>query len=134
MKQSLFTALVIIVLSGCKPFYEHPDTRESFIGLYTAVEYSETYDVTNEFSMRISNNGAEDDPDIIISNFNNSGEEIRARVAFFEFRIPRQRIGDFNIEGSGRLGVDEVIMDYTLENALDAQAPINLINAVLTPR
>lgn len=134
MKQSLFILLAIIMLSGCRQFYEHPDTRESFIGLYNAVEYSETYDMTNEFPMVINNNGAEDDPDIIISNFNNLGEDVRARVAFFEFRIPRQRIGDYNVEGRGRLGVDQVIIDYTLENALDAQAPINVIKAVLTPR
>lgn len=134
MKQSLFILVAIIMLTGCRQFYEHPDTRESFIGVYNATEFSETYNVTNVFPMHITNNGAEDDPGIIITNFSNLGEEVRARVTFFEFRIPRQRIGDFNIEGSGRLGVNEVIIDYTMENALNREAPINILTATLKAR
>lgn len=122
------------MLSGCKQFYEHPDTRESFIGLYTAVEVSETYNQTNEFPMRITNNGAEDDPGIIIYNVRNEGIELRARVAFFEFSIPRQRRGDYIIEGSGRMGVNEVIVEYRMENVLDDTEPVNILNVVLTPR
>lgn len=134
MKQSVFLLLAIFMLSGCRTFYEHPDTRQPFIGLYTAVQTSETYNTVEEFPMRISDNGAEDDPDIILYNVNNGGIELRARVAFFEFNIPRQRRGDYIVEGSGRMGVDQVIIDYMMTNVLDDEEPVNVLNVVLTPR
>ena len=131
-KRNLYYSLIALsFLLGCKRS-DPSVSRERFLGEFTAVQFSETFNRTRQFPVEIVSNGEPFSGAIFIKNFYNQGMEARARVDFFSFVIPLQRIDSFEIEGIGRLGVGEIIMDYTVENVLDDTVPIDVCRTVLS--
>ena len=132
---SCILVVVLLSLMSCGQFYESPDDRDNFVGNYQAVQYSSVFDETVEFPVDISNDGDPYSQGIYLKNFYGIASlEVLGKVRFFEFEIPKQRINNLIITGSARLGVDEVIMTYTVENRDTPSVPIDSLVTTLTFR
>jgi hypothetical protein len=82
---------------------EEPDPRQRFTGWYDVEEINEFTGFQDFYRIRITE-ANHDETKINIENFYNTNRIVEATVVSqSRFAIPRQRIGVFEIEGTGQL-------------------------------
>ena len=119
MKNLIVFAALLVVAASCNDYEATPryDDRNKFVGYYDAEEYSETYHEVTTYEMRISKSRY--DREIYIDNFYASDLRVYAIVNYDEIRIPFQIVDGFEIEGSGRLYLDELNLTYRVKDTYD---------------
>ena len=119
MKNLIAFAALILVAASCNDDDVAPryDDRNKFVGYYDVEEYSETYHEVTTYEMRISKSRY--DREIYIDNFYASDLRVYAIVNDDEIRIPFQIVDGFEIEGSGRLYLDELNLTYRVKDTYD---------------
>ncbi len=130
MKQGLIILISFFCIASCSKKFE--DNRDDFSGNYQVEQFSETFNEVDQFAVEIVPTRDEHFDGVYIKNFYGAGIVVEADVERFSFVIKRQRIADFIIEGSGRLGVNEIIMSYTVENMSSENVVVDVCTAVLT--
>ena len=119
MKKLLYLFSAFILLSACDynvtEFYPY-DERDAFLGRYEAEEFRETFGLVSFFDVRILRDNEYNSPYIYIRNFYGIGGEVFAEVRGNHIEIPRQRIGDYIIQGTGRLEYRDVVLTYVVTN------------------
>lgn len=102
-----------IILYDDEPRYW--DDRDDFIGYYEVSEYSETTDLYFDYEVDIVKSCC-NDYEILIRNFYDVDLEVRAHVNGYKLTIPRQYIGRYEIEGTGRIDNDRLTLSYVVRN------------------
>lgn len=118
MKRALLGISILLLISSCDVVIveEAWDPRTPFLGRFDTEEYSETLDAFSYYYVFII---ADADPFsnvIYIRNFYGANIEIFGEVNGNKLTIPRQRIGNFVVEGIGSLDFGELVMSYTVED------------------
>ncbi len=116
MKTIISFIALILLASGCymgdvEPRY---DSRDRFVGYYEAEEYSDTYNTTTYYKLRISKSGY--DREIYLNNFYDADIRVYATVNFDDLRIPLQVVDGYEIEGTGTLYRNELTLQYRVED------------------
>ena len=106
-----FTALILFAAS-CTFYDVEPryDSRNKFVGYYDVEEYSETFNDMSYYEIRISKSRY--DREVYIDNFYASDLRVYATVSFEDIRIPFQVVDGYEIEGTGSLHHNELILNY----------------------
>ncbi|VAW29588.1 hypothetical protein MNBD_BACTEROID06-82 [hydrothermal vent metagenome] len=116
MKKLSFLLLVLVgscqIIINEEPSYY--DTRDDLVGRYQIDEYSET---TEEyFSYNIEILKSYNSNEVILYNFYDVGIDVIAQFNGYKLIIPRQFIGDYEVEGTGRLNDGELSISYIVRN------------------
>ena len=91
------------------------DDRDDFVGYYEVEEYSETTNEYFHYEIDIVKSCCTDN-EVLIRNFYDVGLEVRARVNGYRLTIPRQYIGNYEIEGTGRIENSRLSLSYVVRN------------------
>ena len=137
MKKILLGIATIMLISSCDitVIDERPyDPRDNFLGRFEAEEYSETYDVYSFYNTRISRDVDPYSSVIYMDNFYGLGVEVWAEVIGDRLTIPRQRIGDYIIQGTGRLDYRDVVLSYSVESTYPGDRYLEFLTAVFFRR
>lgn len=133
MKHGLLILLSILFLSSCDlTIIEEPfDPRLNFVGRYEAEEYSETFDEFVYYPVRVSLDDGYYSNSIYLENFYDLNADVYAQVNGDRITIPRQRIGDWLIQGTGYLDYGDIVMTYSVEDLSRPRLPVDFCNTVL---
>ena len=137
MKKGLLLLPVLILLSSCNItlIEEAPyDPRNNFLGRFEAEEYSETYDLLSFYNMRVVKDGDPFNNVIYLRNFYAVDIEVFAEVIGNRVNIPRQRIGDFIVQGTGRNEFGDIYLTYSVEDLFSNDGVTDFCNAILRRR
>lgn len=137
MKKGLLLLSALILLSSCDitlieeaPF----DPRDNFLGRYEAEEYSETYDLLSFYDMRIVKDGDPYSSVIYLRNFYAVDIEIFAEIIGSRINIPRQAIGGYIVQGTGRYEYGDVYLTYSVEDTFSNSGVTDFCNTILHGR
>jgi hypothetical protein len=111
--KKLIPFVVVIMLGTSCTFYDvepRYDSRDQFLGSYDVEEYSQTYDETTYYDMRISKSPY--DREVYLDNFYAADLRIHASISFDNIRIPYQIADGYEIEGSGTMDEDQLSLTY----------------------
>lgn len=119
MKKPIFFIAVALTASSCTFYDVEPryDERNKFVGSYDVEEYSETYQEVTLYEIRISRSRY--DREIYIDNFYAADIRVYATVSFDNVRIPFQVVEGYEIEGTGSLHGNELILSYRVKDLYD---------------
>ena len=119
MKTVIAFGLLIVIATSCTFYDVEPryDSRDKFVGYYDLEEYSEKYNETTYYEMRISRSRYNNE--VYIDNFYASDIRVYATVTFNDIRIPFQIVDGYEIEGSGTLYHDELTLTYRVKDTYD---------------
>lgn len=119
MKNVIAFGLLIVIATSCTFYDVEPryDSRDKFVGYYDVEEYSEKYNETTYYEMRISRSRYNNE--VYIDNFYASDIRVYATVTFNDIRIPFQIVDGYEIEGSGTLYHDELNLTYRVKDTYD---------------
>lgn len=119
MKTIFAFAAVLLIATSCNYYDIEPryDSRDKFVGYYDVEEFSETYHETTYYEMRITRSRY--DREIYLDNFYGANMRVYAIVSFDDIRIPFQVVDGYEIEGSGTLHYDELILTYRVTDTYD---------------
>ncbi|MBO3697117.1 hypothetical protein [Roseivirga sp. E12] len=136
MKKGLLIVSVLALLSSCDiTLVEVPyDDRDNYLGRFEAEEYSETYDQLTYYDMRIVRDSDDYSNVIYIRNFYAVDIEVFAEVRGDRVTIPRQIIGGYIVEGTGRNEFGDLYLTYSVVDTFAANKPTDFCNAVLIRR
>jgi len=136
MKKGLLILSVLALLSSCDITYiEVPfDERENYLGRFESEEYSETYDQLTYYNMRIVRDSDDFSNVIYIRNFYAVDIEVFAEVRGDRVTIPRQIVGGYIIEGTGRNEFGDLYLTYSVVDTFAPNNPTDFCNAVLIRR
>ena len=111
--------MLAITLGGCQIIiYDEPsyfDKRDVLVGFYEIEEYSETTDLYFNYEIDIVKSCC-DENEVLIRNFYDVDLEVSAFFNGSKLAIPRQYIGDYEIEGTGRLESSTLTISYVVRN------------------
>ena len=111
--------LSFLLLGSCQIYiYDEPtywDDRDDFVGNYEVEEYSETTDQYFNYNIDIVKSCC-NEGEVIIYNFYDVDLDVVAIVNGYKLTIPRQYIGDYEIEGTGRLENLTLSLSYVVRN------------------
>jgi hypothetical protein len=117
MKKLYF--ILFVTLGSCQIIlYEEPsyyDNRDELVGRYELDEYSETTEHFYTYRIDILKSCC-DSQEVLIQNFYDVGLEVTAYYDGYKLNIPRQYIGDYEIEGTGRFSGSELSISYVVRN------------------
>lgn len=91
------------------------DDRDDFVGFYEVDEYSETTDLYFRYEIDIVKSCC-NDTEVLIRNFYDVDLEVRGYVNDYKLSIPRQYIGRYEIEGTGRVDGSRLSLSYVVRN------------------
>ena len=115
-KLFLFTA--ILFLGGCEIFiYEksYVNNRDTFVGNYEVDEYSQTTEQYYTYSMTIQKSCC-NAREIKINNFYGVGISVIAIVNDSRITIPLQLVNGYEIDGTGKLTFNRLVMTYIVRD------------------
>ncbi|MEL6534343.1 MAG: hypothetical protein AAFQ98_02965 [Bacteroidota bacterium] len=99
-------AAVSTLLTGCFVVVEEPyvvvDPRDNFTGIFEVEEFSQVYDATTYYNVEVTKSPYELDV-VWISNFYGIELDIYGVVSGGDVQIPRQTIGNYEVDGWGYL-------------------------------
>lgn len=111
--------LLFIALGSCQIIlYDEPsyyDDRDDLVGHYELDEFSETTELYFTYNIEILRSCCNSD-EVYIRNFYDVGLEVVALFDGYKLIIPRQFIGDYEVEGTGRLKGSELTLSYIVRN------------------
>lgn len=117
MKKLYF--LLFIALGSCQIIlFDEPsyyDDRNDLVGRYELDEFSETTELYYTYNIEILKSCCNSD-EVYIRNFYDVGIEAVASFDGYKLIIPRQFIGDYEVEGTGRLNGSELTLSYIVRN------------------
>ncbi len=136
MKKGLLLISVLAILSSCDVTYvEAPfDPRDNFLGRFEAEEYSETFDQLSYYNLRIVKDSDAYSNSIYIRNFYAVDIEIFGEVVGNRITIPRQIIGGYIVEGTGRRENGDIYLTYSVEDTFSRGNITDFCNTVLYRR
>ncbi len=136
MKKGLLIVSVLALLSSCDiTLVEVPyDDRDNYLGRFETEEYSETYDQLTYYNMRIVRDSDDFSNVIYIRNFYAVDIEVFAEVRGDRLTIPRQIIGGYIVEGTGRNEFGDLYLTYSVVDTFSPNKPTDFCNAVLVRR
>ena len=119
MKTFISFIALLLIATSCSFYEVEPryDNRNKFVGYYDAEEYSETYQNITYYEIRISKSRY--DREIYIDNFYAADIRVYATVSFDDIRIPFQIVEGYEIEGTGSLYRNELILNYRVKDLYD---------------
>ncbi len=132
MKKALLGISFLLLISSCdlviiEDLY---DPRVEFLGRFDTEEYSETLDAYSYYDVVIVDDADPYSNVIYIRNFYGAGIEIFGEVNGSRLTIPRQRVGNFIIDGIGRIEYGELVMSYTVEDINPASRFVDYCSTV----
>ena len=109
----------LLLLASCDVYYVEPryDSRDQIVGYYNAEEYSETYDESLYYDMRISKSSGESD-EIYLNNFYGSDIRVYAYLNHGSITIPFQVIDGYEIEGVGNVSGSDISLSYRVKDRI----------------
>ena len=111
--------LSFLVLGSCQIIvYEEPtyyDDRDNVVGYYEVDEYSETTEQYFNYGIDVVKSCCNDN-EIIIYNFYDVDLDVVASINGSRIKIPLQHIGDYEIEGTGRIENNSFTFTYVVHN------------------
>ncbi|WP_139135197.1 hypothetical protein [Roseivirga sp. 4D4] len=136
MKKGLLIVSVLALLSSCDiTLVEVPyDDRDNYLGRFETEEYSETYDQLTYYNTRIVRDSDDFSNVIYIRNFYAVDIEVFAEVRGDRLTIPRQIIGGYVVEGTGRNEFGDLYLTYSVDDTFSPNKPTDFCNAVLVRR
>ena len=132
MKKALLGISFLLLISSCDLVIVEDiyDPRVEFLGRFDTEEYSETLDAYSYYDVVIVDDADPYSNVIYIRNFYGAGIEIFGEVNGSRLTIPRQRVGNFIIDGIGRIEYGELVMSYTVEDINPASRFVDYCSAV----
>ncbi|MCB0494559.1 MAG: hypothetical protein KDC79_00360 [Cyclobacteriaceae bacterium] len=91
------------------------DDRDLIVGFYKVDEYSETTDEYFNYEIDIVKSCCNDN-EVLIRNFYDVDLEVYGYFSGYKLTIPRQYIGRYEIEGTGRMENSHLNMSYVVRN------------------
>ena len=137
MKKILPGIFTLLLVSSCHLMIveEFPyDDRDNFTGRFEAEEYSETYDGFTYYDVTILRDSDHNSSVIYLRNFYGLGFEVYAEVYGDKLTIPRQRINDIIIQGTGRLDYDDILLTYSIDSRQSGNRYVEFCNTVYVRR
>lgn len=115
MKRLLFV-FMLAGLSACEFYYPAPlyDERTRISGSHDVDEYSETYNTSTFYTIRIGCSGSYDQ--IYIDNFYGVGIRVYATFRNNKIEIYRQLVDGYEVEGVGTVYGDEIEFNYRVKD------------------
>ncbi len=111
--------LLFLALGSCQIIVydeiDYYDDRDDLVGRYELDEYSETTEYYYTYTIEIVKSCCDSD-EVYLRNFYDVDLEVVARFDGYKLIIPRQYIGDYEIEGTGRLDGSELSLSYIVRN------------------
>ncbi|MCK6618251.1 MAG: hypothetical protein L6Q51_11475 [Cyclobacteriaceae bacterium] len=116
MKNIAFIA-VLVGLSACEFYYYDPYANpvSRIAGRYSVSEYSETYNVWYNYTIRIEPSGY-NAQEVRIDNFYDAGVRVYATVSNTKITIWRQTVNGYTVEGTGTVYGDEISFTYSVRD------------------
>lgn len=122
-KHLLIFSMILLAFSSCEviiveePIIVERDPRNFFIGTYGVDEYSETFNVHSDYTIRVFKS-AEYAESVIIGNFYGIGLDIIADVDYngVDIYIPSQDTDGYHISGNGYLEGNRLILNYSVRD------------------
>ena len=108
----------ILFLGGCEIYiFEDPyvDKRDLFIGNYHVDEYSQVTEQHYTYSISIQKSCC-NSREIKINNFYGVGISVKATVHDNRITIPLQYIGGYEIDGTGKMTFDKLVLTYIVRD------------------
>ncbi len=132
MKKALLGISFLLLISSCDLVIVEDiyDPRVEFLGRFDTEEYSETLDAYSYYDVVIVDDADPYSNVIYIRNFYGAGIEIFGEVNGSRLTIPRQRVGNFIIDGIGRIEYGELVMSYTVEDINPASRFVDYCSTV----
>ena len=136
MKKGLLLISALVLFTSCditildRPF----DPRDNFLGRFEAEEYSETYDLLSYYNVRILKDGDPFSNVIYLRNFYAVDIEIFAEIIGDRINIPRQNIGGYIVQGTGRNEYGDIHLSYSVEDAFSDSGVADFCNTILYRR
>ena len=132
MKKALLGISFLLLISSCDLVIIEDvyDPRVEFLGRFDTEEYSETLDAYSYYDVVIVDDADPYSNVIYIRNFYGAGIEIFGEVNGSRLTIPRQRVGNFIIDGIGRIEYGELVMSYTVEDINPASRFVDYCSTV----
>ncbi|WP_268124859.1 hypothetical protein [Roseivirga pacifica] len=133
MKHGLLILLGTLFLNSCDLIIvEEPfDPRLNFVGRYEAEEYSETFDEYLYYDVRVTLDDGYYSDIIYLENFYNLNADVQAEVYGNSITIPRQRIGNWLIQGTGHLEYGDLVLTYSVEDLNRPRLPVDFCNTIM---
>ncbi len=111
--------LLFVLAGSCQIIInEEPsyyDSRDELTGRYQIDEYSESTEQHFSYSIEILKSCCNSN-EVILYNFYDVGIEATAQFDGYKLIISRQFIGDYEVEGTGRLLDNELSLSYIVRN------------------
>ena len=111
--------ILLFTLGSCQIIiFDEPsyyDIRNELVGRYELDEFSETTERYYSYTIEILKSCC-DEEEVYIRNFYDVGIEVIAKFNGYKLTIPRQFVGDYEIEGTGRLEGSELSLSYIVRN------------------
>ena len=108
----------ILFLGGCEIYiFDDPyaDERDLFIGNYHVDEYSQVTEQHYTYSISIQKSCC-NSREIKINNFYGVGISVKAIVHDNRVTIPLQHIGGYEIDGTGKMTFDKLVLTYVVRD------------------
>ena len=111
--------LLLILAGSCQLIInEEPnyyDARDNLVGRYQVDEFSESTEQYFSYSIDIYKSCCNSN-EVVIYNFYDVDLEVSAQFDGYKLIIPSQYIGDYKVEGTGRLENGELTVSYVVHN------------------
>ena len=129
MKKVILLVILAAVFQACTVYdYESEfDERDRIVGHYDVEEYSETFGEVTYYGIYITKSGYGDK--IYLENFYASDLRVYAILRYNRITIPYQLVDGYEIEGSGTIHGNELVLDYSV-NDLYSHSPIDYCETV----
>ena len=108
----------ILFLGGCEIYlFEDPyvDERDLFVGNYQVEEYSQITEQHYTYSITIRKSCC-NSREVKISNFYGVGISVKAIVNNNRLTIPLQRIGGYEVDGTGKMSFNKLALTYVVRD------------------
>ncbi len=130
MKTLSFIAFAV-TLASCEIIVVDSDYDQVNLvsGLYRLEEYSQTYNQNFQYTVWVSQSGA-DSRILYIDNFYDQEITVRAEVIGRKLYIRQQYVDGYEIEGSGTIWGSKIQLDYSI-NDVYSHGPIDYCEATL---
>lgn len=117
--KKILLLLPVFLFFGCEIYIiEEPvpwDDRDAFVGTFSVNDYSETLDEHFAYQVVISKVCCNSNQ-VWIHNFYGVDIDVLAEVRGNRITVSRQFIEDYEVEGTGRLEYDQLIMTYVVRD------------------
>ncbi|HMP99073.1 MAG TPA: hypothetical protein PKC24_04775 [Cyclobacteriaceae bacterium] len=126
---SIIILLALLVLPSCEFYYydTHTDPRDRVTGVYFVHEYSQTFNATLQYEMRLLKSTNRER--VLIENFYDAGITVSAIFQNGKLTIPRQKRDGFEIEGTGTVWGNRIDFTFSARDTYQRNKPTDFCTA-----